>query len=195
MSSCRGHYNPRRLRASVPSLPTPCRNPAPSSPHPSSPRVLAVVQAMPPRTAVITALSVSTLPVCLTTSPTWDGCTAAACMAGLRPAVLVRSTGTSLSRSEGEPRGKEGGTSPAAPQLSLPQTYATAWAKGVCRRAAETLRDPEGFLNVSRAAGWPARSAVAVPVCAQCLPWHKGGLTDAQLCPTHHYKRVLYECW
>lgn len=139
--------------------------------HLSSPRVLAAVQAMPPCRAVVKVPSISTLPVCLAICPTWDSCTATACMAGLRPAVPMGSTGTWLSHSKGEPRGKEGGMSPAAPWLSLPQTYTTAWAKGVCRRAVEILQDPEGFLSTSWAASWPARSVAAVPVRAQCLPW------------------------
>lgn len=158
----------------MPALPMPHRSPAPAPRIPLLPRrVLAAVQAMPPHMAVITVLSVSTPPVCLASGPTWDSCTAAACMAGLRPSVPMGSAGASLSRSKGQRQGKEGGMSPAAPWLSLPQMYTTAWAQGVCRRVAETLQDLEGFLSVSQAAGWPARMAVAVPDHAQRLPGHK----------------------
>lgn len=175
--------------------PCPAEALLPATRIPLPPRVLAAVQAMPPHMAAITVLSVSTLPVCLAIGPTWDGCTAATCMAGLRPLVPAGGTGVLLSHSKGEPCGKEGGTSPAAPQLSLPQTHATAWAKGVCRRAVVTLQHPEGFLSMPWAAGWAACLVVAVPDHAQCLPRHKAGPTDTQLCPTCHYKRVLCECW
>lgn len=59
--------------------------------------------------------------------------------------------------------------------------------KGVC--LLESSGDPAGRggrPEHAQAAGWPAGSAAAGPVRAQCLPRHHGGPTDAQLCPRRH---------